>query len=154
MKAGIFFSIVLLFVCSNLFAQQAGKPAYDSVLAKKLGADQYGMKQYIMVILTTGKADIKEKAVRDSLFMGHMNNIKRLADEGKMVLAGPFGKNDINYRGVFIFNTTSVEDTRAMVDTDPAVKAGVFDAVYIPWYCSAGLMQVNEIHQKVQKVSF
>ncbi len=154
MKAKISFSILLLFVCSCLFAQQPNKPAYDSVLAKKLGADQYGMKQYVMVILTTGKADIKEKAVKDSLFAGHMKNINRLADEGRLVLAGPFGKNDINYRGVFIFNTTSVDETRTMVDTDPAVKAGVFDAVYIPWYCSAGLMQVNEIHKKVAKISF
>lgn len=154
MKARISFSIILLFACNCLLAQVATKPAYDSVLAKKLGADQYGMKQYVMVILTTGKADIKEKAVKDSLFAGHMKNINRLAEDGKLVVAGPFGKNDINYRGVFVFNTSSVDETRAMVDTDPAVKAGVFDAVYIPWYCSAGLMEVNNIHHKLQKVSF
>jgi len=154
MKAGIFFSLMLLCICNSVVAQQANNPAYDSVLAKKLGADQYGMKQYVMVILTTGKADIKEKAVKDSLFAGHMKNINRLADEGRLVVAGPFGKNDINYRGVFIFNTASVDETRTMVDTDPAVKAGIFDAVYIPWYCSAGLMQVNEIHKKVAKVLF
>lgn len=145
---------MLLCICNSVVAQQANNPAYDSVLAKKLGADQYGMKQYVMVILTTGKADIKEKAVKDSLFAGHMKNINRLADEGRLVVAGPFGKNDINYRGVFIFNTASVDETRTMVDTDPAVKAGIFDAVYIPWYCSAGLMQVNEIHKKVAKVLF
>lgn len=145
--------IFLLLFCSNAMAQQ-NTAGYDSVLAKKLGADDYGMKQYVMVILTTGKADIKEKTRRDSLFAGHMSNINKLAKDGKLVVAGPFGKNDISYRGVFVFNTASVEDTKAMVATDPAVAAGIFDAVYLPWYCSAALMEVNDTHNKVQKVKF
>ena len=147
-------SLLLLFVAFAVCAQEKTKPAYDSVLAKKLGADAYGMKQYVMVILTTGKADIKEKAVKDSLFAGHMKNIVRLANEGKMVVAGPLGKNDLSYRGIFVFNTSSIDDTKAMVATDPAVKAGVFDAIYIPWYCSAALMEIGNIHEKLQKVSF
>lgn len=154
MKAKLFFSAILLVVFTTITAQQTTKTAYDSVLAKKLGADDYGMKMYVMVILTTGKADIKEKAIKDSLFAGHMANINRLAKEGKLVVAGPFGKNDINYRGVFVFNTPSVDDTKVMVGTDPAVKAGVFDAFYIPWYCSAALMEVNALHEKIAKVLF
>lgn len=147
-------AFLLLLVCSALFGQEKNKPAYDSVLAKKLGADAYGMKQYVMVILTTGKAEVKEKAVRDSLFAGHMSNIGRLAKEGKMLVAGPLGKNDLSYRGIFVFNTSSIEDTKAMVATDPAVKAGIFDAIYIPWYCSAALMEISNIHEKLQKTSF
>lgn len=154
MKKYILYAILFLFFCPAVFAQQKTGANYDSALAKKLGADDYGMKQYVMVILTTGKADIKEKATRDSLFAGHMNNINKLAKEGRLVVAGPFGKNDISYRGVFVFNTASIEDTKAMVATDPAVAAGVFDAVYLPWYCSAALMEVNDTHQKVQKVAF
>lgn len=145
---------IFLFISFAIFAQEKTKPSYDSVLAKKLGADPYGMKQYVMVILTTGKTDVKEKATRDSLFAGHMNNIKKLASEGKMVVAGPLGKNDLNYRGIFVFNTSSIDDTKAMVASDPAVKAGIFDAIYIPWYCSAALMEISNIHEKVQKVSF
>lgn len=148
-------TVAFLFTCALIFAQQKAAPVvYDSVLAKKLGADAYGMKQYVMVILTTGKSDVKEKNSRDSLFAGHMNNIKKLAKEGKMVVAGPLGKNDLSYRGIFVFNTASVEDARAMVDTDPAVKAGIFDAIYIPWYCSAALMEISSLHEKLQKVSF
>lgn len=154
MRTVFFISMLLLFFCGTTTAQDKTKPAYDSTLAKKLGADDYGMKMYTMVILTTGKADIKEKALRDSLFSGHMTNIGKLAKEGKLVLAGPFGKNDIHYRGVFIFNTASIDETKNMVATDPAVKAGIFDAVYLPWYCSAGLMEVNGIHEKIQKIRF
>ncbi len=141
----------MLTVASNSFAQ---KVTYDSVLAKKLGADPYGMKQYVLVILTTGKTEVKEKAQRDSLFAGHMKNIDRLAVEGKLAVAGPFGKNDIKYRGLFILNTTSVEEAKKWVDTDPTVIAGIFDAIYVPWYGSAAMMEVNNIHEKVQKTSF
>ncbi|MBC7936897.1 MAG: hypothetical protein H7Y86_16240 [Rhizobacter sp.] len=150
----IIYFITLVFTSFAGFAQENTKPGYDAALAKKLGADAYGMKQYVMVILVTGKAAIEDKALKDSLFAGHMKNIGRLAKEGKLVVAGPYGKNDLNYRGVFVFNTASVEETKAMVGTDPAVLAGIFDAIYIPWYCTAGLVEVNGIHEKVQKTSF
>lgn len=148
----IFLSAFLLlsFVTS---AQEKTKADYDSVLARKLGGNENGMKMYTLVILTTGKANITDKAARDSLFGGHMKNIVRLAAEGKLAVAGPFEKNDLNYRGVFIFNTASVDESKALVASDPAVKAGIFDAIYLPWYCSAALMEVNSIHGKIQKSS-
>ncbi|HMG14584.1 MAG TPA: hypothetical protein VK590_03990, partial [Saprospiraceae bacterium] len=43
----------------------------------------------------------------DSLFTGHMNNIKRLAKENKLIVAGPFEKNLKNYRGLFIFTVNN-----------------------------------------------
>lgn len=116
MKTIILFFISILFLCSYASAQASS--AYDSTLAKKLGGDNYGMKKYVLVILTTGQADIKEKKTLDSLFGGHMKNIGTLADEGKLVVAGPFGKNDLTYRGIFVFNTSSIDDTKAMVATD------------------------------------
>lgn len=152
MKSFILFFMICLGFIFKTAAQT--KPGYDSVLAKKLDADPYGMKKYVLVILTTGPADIKEKKVVDSLFAGHMKNIGRLADQGKLVVAGPFGKNDLSYRGVFVFNTSSIDDTKAMVATDPAVKAGLLSALYLNWYCSAALMEVNSIHEKIQKSSF
>ena len=150
-------TIVSIFIVCFIFHSKGtaqSKASYDSVLAKKLGADNYGMKKYVLVILTTGPADIKEKKTLGSLFAGHMKNIGRLADEGKLVVAGPFGKNDLSYRGVFVFNSSSIDDTKIMVATDPAVKAGLFNVVYLNWYCSGALMDVNNIHEKIQKSSF
>jgi uncharacterized protein YciI len=142
-------------ICCLLFASVGfAQNNYDSVLAKKLGADDYGMKKYVMVILTTGSAVSNDKKFTDSVFAGHMNNMNILAKDNRLVVAGPFGKNDLKYRGIFIFNTASIDDAKNWVATDPAIKAGLLDAVYLNWYCSAALMQVNEVHEKVQKKSF
>ena len=136
MKLRFFF--LLLIFSFNLFAET---PAYDSELAKKLGADDMGMRHYVLVILKTGPKDatIKGKE-RDDIFAGHFANIGRLADEGKLAIAGPFGKNDIQYRGLFIFNVETVEEAQKLTETDPAVKAGIFETVEVPWYGSAALI--------------
>jgi uncharacterized protein YciI len=127
-------------------------PAYDAELAKRLGADEYGMKNYVMVIIKTGPNDatIKGKK-RDEIFGGHMANIARLADEGKLAVAGPFGKNDQQFRGLFILNVSDVEEAKKLAETDPAVRAGIFVVDLIPWYGSASLMATNEIHKKITK---
>ena len=50
--------------------------------------------------------------LKKKFFEGHMENINRLAKEGKLVVAGPFMKNDRNYRGIFIFNCKTVEEAQ------------------------------------------
>ncbi len=92
---------------------------YDSTLAKKYGADDYGMKWYTLVLLKTGPVKIEDKKIVDSLFAGHLKNIGRLADEGKLVVAGPLGQND-KYRGIFILNVDTIEKANELLQTDPA----------------------------------
>ncbi|MFZ1528391.1 MAG: YciI family protein [Ferruginibacter sp.] len=141
---------VVLFFCMNTAAQQA---VYDSALAKRLGADERGMRSYIFVILKTGTAENISKAVSDSLFAGHMKNIGRLADEGKLVLAGPFGKNDKTYRGLYIFTVSTIDEAKELVATDPAVAGKLLEAEYFKWYGSAAVMAIPELHGKIQKKS-
>ena len=132
--------------------QNLSQPKYNEELAKKLDADQYGMKNYVLCILKTGPkdADFKGKE-RDDLFAGHLANIGRLADAGKLAIAGPFGKNDKGFRGLFIFNVATVEEAQKLVETDPAVKCGVLVADMTPWYGSASLMATPEIHKTIAK---
>ena len=130
-------------------------PKFDAELAKKFGADEYGMKNYVFCILKTGPNDGKVKGKeRDDIFAGHMKNIGRLAEMGKLAIAGPFGKNDKSYRGLFIFNVATVEEAQKLVETDPTVKAGVLIAELTPWYGSASLMATPELHKKIQKKHF
>lgn len=120
------FAAVLMF--SSFYALgQSDNPKFDQALAKSLGGDDYGMKMYILVILKTGSFS-PEKRISDSLFMGHMQNIKRLADSGKLIVAGPMKKNERNYRGIFILNIVTLEEGRVLVDSDPAVRSKLLDA--------------------------
>lgn len=141
--------LALAFLC---IASAAQAQSYDADLAKKLGADERGMKMYVLCILKTGPkdGDFKGKE-RDEIFAGHFANIGRLAGEGKLAVAGPFGKNDRAWRGLYIFNVPTVEEAEKLVVLDPAVKAGVFVYELTPWYASAGLMVVTETHKRLQK---
>lgn len=86
------------------------------------------------------------------LMKGHMENIGKLAKEGKITIAGPFsGKNQRDYRGMFIFNTKSKEEAESWVKTDPAVSAGVFNYEIFPWYGSAALPLYLKHHDEIAK---
>jgi uncharacterized protein YciI len=139
-------ALLLTLLC---FSQD--KNSYDSVLAKKWGADQYGMKQYVMAFLKKGSKTV-DSSQRNQLIQGHLKNIGRLAKEGKLLLAGPFLDNG-DLAGIFVFNVTTIEEARKLVATDPAVKAGLFDMELHPWYGSASLMEVVNLHNKGQKNS-
>ncbi len=145
------FAIAVLLICFIGVRAQSNNPKFDQALATKLGADDYGMKMYVLVLLKTGTAGITDKKVIDSLFKGHFNNMERLTEEGKLIVAGPMGKNDKNYRGLFILNVRKIEDARLLVDTDPAVKSKMLDAEFFPWYGSAALSEYLPYHEKVEK---
>lgn len=145
------FLLLLITALSSIYVSaQNNKPVYDSVLAKKLGADDYGMKLYVMAFLKRGTNKNVDSASRAQLIQGHLKNIGRLAKEGKLVVAGPFlDKSDL--AGVFVFNVTTIEEAKTLTASDPAVKAGLFEIELHPWYGSAALMQVISIHSTLQK---
>ncbi|TCD01607.1 YciI family protein [Pedobacter psychroterrae] len=126
---------------------------YDEKLARELKADDYGMKKYILVILKSGSVTDLPKAKLDSVFTGHMANINKLATEGKLIVAGPMGKNDRSYRGIFILDVETVEEAQKLTTTDPAIISQVLAAEYFPWYGSAALKETLKIHSKIEKKS-
>ncbi len=140
------------------FAQAPEKPTnpkFDAELAKKTGADKMGMRPYVLALLKTGPKDaIVQGDERKKIFQGHFANMNRLAKEGKLAVAGPFNDPDKKYRGLFIFAVPTVEEAKALAETDPTVKAGVLIVEYIPWYGSASLMLSNEFHEKVAEKNF
>jgi uncharacterized protein YciI len=144
--------LALVFVCVAPMVTMAEEPAFDPELAKKLGADERGMRMYVLCILKTGPKDAEIKGdERKEIFAGHFANIGRLADEGKLAVAGPFGKNDKSYRGLYIFNVATIEEAEKLVVLDPAVKAGVFVPDLTLWYGSAAMMVVNDTHKRIEK---
>ena len=147
MKAAVLF----YFVFSTFFFFSQTNGSYDAELANKLGADEYGMKKYVFCILKTGKNSSATPEEKQKLFEGHMNNINKLAKEKKLVLAGPFMKNDKDYRGLFILNCETIDEAIKLVETDPAVHAKLLEAELIPWYGTAALGVTIETHEKILK---
>jgi len=147
------FTLIMLLLFSYFSFGQTVNQDYDSTLAQKLGADDYGMKSYVFVILKTGSNTTTDKAFIDSCFRGHMNNISRLVDEGILIVAGPLGKNENSYRGIFIFNVKTIEEAKELVQTDPAINSGLLDVDLYNWYGSAALPVYLETSNKIWKLN-
>ena len=139
---------------SNRTAEKT--PIFDAQLAEKLGADQYGMKSYTLVILKTGPKDavITDKDQRALLFKGHFSNMQALEKSGKLIMAGPFStKNSLGYRGLFLLDTTSLELAQSLLQNDPTIKAQIFELELLPFYGSAAIPTLLDVHKKIAKES-
>ena len=143
--------ILVIGIQTNIAAQSEMK--FDSTLAKKFGADDYGMKKYVIAFLKRGPNRDMPKEEADKLQAAHMANISKLADEGKLLLAGPFfGDGDL--RGIYIFDVQTLEEAEALTKTDPAIQQGSLIMELKEWYGSAAVMGIPDLHKKVQKIDF
>ena len=129
---------------------KAPQQIFDSLLAKEYGADSYGMRKYVMAFLKAGPNRNLDSAKTYEVQAAHMKNIERMADEGKLVVAGPFF-DDGDLRGIYIFNVTSIEEAEALTNTDPAIQEGVLVMELKEWYCTAALMAIPELHKTLSK---
>ena len=51
-------------------AAEAAAPAFDAALAQQVGADEHGMRSYVLVILKTGPTPLPKGEKRDEMFKG------------------------------------------------------------------------------------
>lgn len=148
--------LLILFLCfavSQLYAQ-TGNPKYNQALADSLGADERGMKMYVLAILKSGSNKTTDTTVRNYVFKGHMANINKMAADGKLIVAGPLEKNDKSYRGIFILDVPTLDEARTLIQTDPAIKAKIFDVDLFQWYGSAALPMYMKYDKMLQKNSY
>jgi uncharacterized protein YciI len=156
----IIFLVLLMWSCEapSNEAPQSQNPGsitidstgFDASLAQQLGADEYGMRQYVMAFLKAGPNRSQDSLEAARLQRAHLDNITKMAEEGKLVLAGPFMDNG-DTRGIYVFDVRTIEEAEQLTKTDPAIQAGRLEMELRPWYGSAALMQVNDIHKKVAK---
>ena len=109
----------------------------------------FGQKGYTIVFLNK-KADAAEvdKETTKRLMEGHMANINRLASEGKLLAAGPFHGGG----GIFILDTSSSEEAKAWVATDPAVQANRWNLEYLSYFPRTG--SVCPVKEPYEMVSY
>lgn len=157
----LFFGVFWLVACNQPAPSSASETpntpvaapdstGYNAELAKELGADPYGMKQYVMAFLKAGPTRSQDSLEAAQLQRAHLDNIQRLAREGKLVLAGPF-MDDGEVRGIYVFDVRTVEEAEALTASDPSIQAGRLVMELHPWYGSAALMKVNELHGSITK---
>jgi len=138
---------------ASLASAQPTPPAFDAELAARVGADDHGMRSYVLVVLKTGPTRVPDGPERDEMFRGHFANMKRLSDEGKLALAGPFDGVD-GWRGLFVFAVKDIDEAKRLAATDPVLIKGEMVAEYHRYFGSAALMLVREWHEKVAKKKF
>ena len=125
----VMFGILISFSC---FAQEDARPG--ATKNQKPASPVEKIKQFWFVMIKTGPKDAFDSVARAKLFEGHMANMKRLYNDGILKVAGPFGKNEFTWQGIFILDCETKEEAEKIVGTDPAVAAGLFAVDIIQWY--------------------
>ena len=153
MKKLNFFILLCLFIACNPANQTSEIPDSNvetpESLKAKWESDEYGMKQYVMALLKAGPNRDQDSTTAAELQKAHLDNIGRMAEAGKLVLAGPF-MDDWEVKGIYIFNVQSIEEARALTESDPSIQAGRLIMELHPWYGTAALMEINELHSKME----
>lgn len=82
---------------------------------------------YVFVFIRTGPATLPDDE-RAEAFRGHFANMKRMADAGDLLIAGPFGEplSAPDHRGLFVIDRPTLEAGMTIANTDPTTIAGVF----------------------------
>ncbi len=91
------------------------------------------VKQYYFVLLVKGKNRGQDSITAAKIQDGHLANIRRLYNAGKLKVAGPFGE-DSDWRGIFIFDCATRDELDALLKTDPAIAAGRLAYEVHSWY--------------------
>src|SRR5690242_8794849 len=97
MKAMILLFVTIILPFSDSVAQYRKKALpelkYNAEKAKKLGADELGMRNYVVGFMRAGPVKLTNSKEITLLRKAHLQNMQRLATEGKLLVAGPFTDN-------------------------------------------------------------
>ena len=124
-----FFMLTLLAMSTTVFAQQKTQQPTQQI------------QQFWFVMLMKGPNRSQDSVTAAKIQEGHMANITRLYNEGKLKVAGPFGDNG-NWSGIFIFDASASgcktkEELEQILKSDPAIAAGRLICDIRPWYTMA-----------------
>ena len=119
--------IFFLLLCASAFAQQEENKTETPKL-----------KQYYFVMLVRGpNANAIDSLSLVKIQEGHMANINKMAESGKLQIAGPFG-DDGKWRGIIIFDVATEEEVKELLKDDPAIQSGRLAYEIHPWWTLPG----------------
>ncbi|HEY8186470.1 MAG TPA: YciI family protein [Pyrinomonadaceae bacterium] len=114
-------------------------PWWSEDVMKKPSAPIKLTTAYLALLTRGAKWTPERTPATEELQKAHLANIKRLAEMKKLVVAGPFGDNG-QLRGIFVFKVASIDEARALTETDPAVQAGRLAIDIHPWLVPEGIL--------------
>jgi uncharacterized protein YciI len=108
--------------------------AIPLTLAQQKEDPKFKLVQFQMALLKKGpKWTGAQTPETQRILQQHLANVLSMLDSGKAVIAGPLG-DDTDLAGIFILRASSADEAKTWVDSDPAVKAGLFAAEIHPWW--------------------
>jgi uncharacterized protein YciI len=110
---------------------------FSATLLAQQAKPEEQFKQYYFVLLTKGPKRDQDSATVMKIQKAHLENIERLAADGKIDIAGPFADNT-DWRGIFIFNVATEEEVRILLETDMAISSGRLSYIIHPWLSMKG----------------
>ena len=92
------------------------------------------MSRYLYRIRPTRAEMLVESTPQEDRVVGeHFEYLRGLSDRGIVLLAGRTLNTDASAFGIVIFDVPSEAEAREVVERDPAVRAGVFEAELFPY---------------------
>jgi uncharacterized protein YciI len=103
------------------------------------------MHQWIYVLKVTRLEMLTEAPMpeEERIVSQHFTYLKELTDKGVIILMGRTQNNDKTTFGIAIFEAADEKAARAIMENDPAVRAGVMRATLYPY--KIALMRENQV---------
>lgn len=107
-------------------------------------ADSMGMALYYVYLLRKGPAWSQDSTPEtDALQAAHLANIRRLREEGKLILNGPLldaFQLSGEMRGVGVLKAASMDEARSWIETDPMLQVGRLVFELHAWMVPKGIL--------------
>lgn len=144
MKPLLSFFALIIFCLSTVHGQTADTPKT---------MPQFDLDTYQFAFLKKGSKWTPESTPETQKIQeGHMANINRMAQLGKLVAAGPMGDNG-DIRGIFVFKAASLDEAKTLAADDPAIKAGRLALEWMTWMAPKGIgVKLNQAFRQDPQV--
>lgn len=104
---------------------------------KNIIEQKYEMKTYYLVFLKKGPNRDQDAETVKKLQEQHIAHLDKMANEGKMDICGPL-MDDIDIRGICVYNVATKEEAEKLANDDPMVKSGRLAVEIHPFYSAKG----------------